>query len=101
MVAGAPERSRAWSLPQSGGRGHHGPAAAVDGGDDLLGVDALQVDRGGVEVGVAELALDDVERDALAREFDGVGVAELVRRKPSPHPGLRGEAVELKPHRGI
>jgi hypothetical protein len=32
----------------------------VDGGDDFLGVDALQVDRGGAEVGVAELTLDDV-----------------------------------------
>jgi hypothetical protein len=28
---------------------------------------------------VAELALDDVERHAFACEFDGVGVAQLVR----------------------
>jgi hypothetical protein len=34
-------------------------APGVDGGDDLVGVDALEVDRGRAEVGVAELALDD------------------------------------------
>jgi hypothetical protein len=33
-------------------------------GDDLLGVDPLEVERGRAEVGVAELALDDVERQA-------------------------------------
>jgi hypothetical protein len=38
----------------------------VDGVDDLAVVDALQVDGGDAEVGVAELALDDVERDAFA-----------------------------------
>jgi hypothetical protein len=41
----------------------------VDGGDDLLRVDPLQVDRGGAEVGVAELALDDVQRHALGLDF--------------------------------
>src|SRR5215210_4644429 len=49
---------------QAGGGAHHRCPAGVDGGDDLFGVDALQVDRGGAEVGGAELALDDVERDA-------------------------------------
>jgi hypothetical protein len=52
----------------------------VDGGDDLLGVDALWVDAGRAEVGVAELALDAVEWHVLACELDGVGVAQLVRR---------------------
>jgi hypothetical protein len=33
---------------------------------------------------VAELALDDVERDSLAGEFDRVGMAQLVRREPAP-----------------
>jgi hypothetical protein len=46
----------------------------VHGGDDLLGVDALQVDAGRAEVGVPELALD-FERHAFAGELDGVGVA--------------------------
>ena len=50
-------------------------------------VDAVQLDRGHVEVAVAELGLDDVERDAFAREFDRVGVAELVRREPASHSG--------------
>jgi hypothetical protein len=65
-----------------------------------FGVDALQVDRRRAEVGMAELALDDVQRDALERELDCVGTAKLVGRKPSPHPGPSGEAVELKTHRG-
>jgi hypothetical protein len=56
----------------------------VDGGDDRFGVDALEVNRGRAEVGVAELALDDVERHAFARELDGVGVAQLVRREAAP-----------------
>jgi hypothetical protein len=41
------------------------------------------------------LALDDVERDPLVGEFDGVGVAELVRREPPPHTGLGGDAAKL------
>jgi hypothetical protein len=34
---------------------------------------------------VPELALDDDQRHALASHLDGVGVAELVRRKAAPH----------------
>ncbi len=52
-----------------------GARPGVDGGEDFFGVDALEVDAGGAEVGVSELALDDVERHAFARELDGVGVA--------------------------
>ena len=44
----------------------------MDRRDDFFGVDALEVDAGGAEVGVSELALDDVERHAFAREFDSV-----------------------------
>jgi hypothetical protein len=29
------------------------------------------------------------------REFDGVGVAELVRCEPPPHTGVGGDAAEL------
>jgi hypothetical protein len=43
----------------------------VDGFDDLARVDALEIDRGHAEIAVAELALDDAERDAFAGEFDG------------------------------
>src|SRR5215213_8242098 len=80
-ICGAPAvRVSGRSELQASGGGHHWCAPGVDGGDDLFGVDALQVDRGGAEVGVAELALDDVERHALAGELEGVCVAQLVRR---------------------
>src|SRR5918994_7851186 len=49
---------------------------SVHGLDDLSGVDPLQVDGGDAEVGVAKLALDHIQRDALARDLHGVGVAE-------------------------
>jgi hypothetical protein len=87
--AGAPTRALPLSpigaseLEPGAGR-HHRRSACVHGRDDLLGVDALQVDRGRAEIGVAELALDDVERDSLAGEFDRVGMAQLVRREPAP-----------------
>jgi hypothetical protein len=34
---------------------------------------------------VSELALDDDQRDAFAGHLNGVGVTELMRRKPAPH----------------
>jgi hypothetical protein len=40
--------------------------AAADGVDDFAVVDPLEIDRRDAEVRVAELALDDVQRDALA-----------------------------------
>jgi hypothetical protein len=67
----------------------------VDGVDDLGVVDALQVDRGDAEVAVAQLALDDDQRDALARHLDGMGVTELVRSKPPAHAGTSGNAAKL------
>ena len=75
--------------------GNHRRAAGVDGVDDLGVVDALEVDRGDAEVGVAELALDDDQRHALAGHLDGVRVAQLVRREASPHAGLAGDAAQL------
>jgi hypothetical protein len=42
--------------------------------DDLGVVDALQVGRRDAEIGVAQLALDDVERNALAGHLDRVGM---------------------------
>ena len=77
-----------------------GRPAHVDGGDDLLGVDALEVDRGRAEVGVAELALDDVQRHALSGELKGMRVAQLVRRQAPPHAGASGEPAELASHGG-
>ena len=42
-----------------------------------------------------ELALNDDQRHALAGHLDGVRVAQLVRRKASPHTGLAGDAAQL------
>src|SRR4051794_22131345 len=74
-AGGSPSTSRLPRMgsplePKAGARGHHRRSPCVDGGDDLLGIDPLQVDRGRAEVGVAELALDDVERNALASELE-------------------------------
>ena len=44
---------------------------------------------------VAELALDDDQRHALARHLDRVRVAQLVRREASPHAGLAAAAAQL------
>jgi hypothetical protein len=79
---------------QSGRGGHHRRPSGVHGGDDLLGVDPLEVYRGRAEVGVAELALDDVERYAFAGELDGVGV-ELMRREAPPDTRLGSEPTKL------
>jgi hypothetical protein len=54
-----------------------------------------EVDAGRAQVGVPELALDDVARDALAREFNRVGVAELMRREPSSDAGQSSGAAEF------
>jgi hypothetical protein len=45
---------------------------------------------------VAELALDDDQRDAFAGHLDGVGVAELVWREAPAHAGRGGGAPELR-----
>jgi hypothetical protein len=67
--------------------------------DHLGVVDSLQVDGGDSEVGVAELALDHVERHALARHLDGVRVAKLMWGEPPSHPGLQGELAQLRADR--
>jgi hypothetical protein len=60
------------------------------------GVDALEVDRRGAEIGVAELALDDVVRHALVR----VRVAQQVWNEWASHPGAGGDPPELREDRG-
>jgi magnesium-transporting ATPase (P-type) len=83
--------SRRWTTPSWIARSRTSrstPPPGVDGGDDLFGVDALPVDRGRAELGVAELALDDVERHAFAGEFDGAGVAQRVQSEAAPNPPL-------------
>src|SRR3954451_16494262 len=51
-----------------------------------LGIDALEVDRGGAQVGVTQLTLDDVQRHALAGELDRMRVTQLMRREAAPDP---------------
>jgi len=44
---------------------------------------------------VAELALNDVERDAFAGQLDGVAVAQLRWGEAAPDTRLGGEPAEL------
>ena len=68
----------------------------MDGGDDLLGVDSLEVGAGCGEVRVAELALDQ-QRDPFVQQLDGVRVAQLVGREPAPDSCLEREVAKLDP----
>jgi hypothetical protein len=72
----------------------------VDNVDDLAAVDPLQVDRGDPEVGMPELALDHIQWDALSCHFNGVGVAQLVRREAAADTGPARQAPELRSCRG-
>jgi hypothetical protein len=69
----------------------------VDRGDDLLGVDPLQVDARRAEVGMAKLALDDVQRHALAGELKRMRVAELMGREAAADACFASEPAELDP----
>jgi hypothetical protein len=64
------------------------PMTPAVGGDDLLG---SELDRRRAQVGVTELPLSDLERDALAAELERMRVAQLVRRAPAPDACVRGE----------
>ena len=55
---------------------NHRCASRVDGFDDLGVVDALEVDGGDAEVAVAELALDDDQRDAFAGDLDACSISQ-------------------------
>jgi hypothetical protein len=65
---------------------------------DRCAVDALKVDGGDAKVGVPELALDDVERHALASHLDGVCVSELMRGKAPANASFDGGVAKLGPH---
>ncbi len=47
-----------------------------------------------------ELTLNDGQRHAFARHLDGVDVAQLMQREPSPNPGARRGAPQLLARRG-
>ena len=49
---------------------------------------------------MSELALDHDQRHPLAGHFDGVGVAELVRREASTHSCHGGDTPEFRACRG-
>jgi hypothetical protein len=74
---------------------HRGPAA-VDGADNLARIDPLEANRRDPEVRMSELPLDE-QRDPLVRHLDRVGVPELARREPPPHPGLGRQPAKLTP----
>ena len=42
---------------------------------------------------MAELALDDDERDTFVRHLDRVGVPELMRRESAPDAGFSGRVM--------
>lgn len=48
-----------------------------------------------------KLALDDDQRYALPRHFDGVRVAQLVRGEAAAHAGLRSHVSQLTAHGGV
>src|ERR687885_967114 len=50
---------------------------------------------------MAELALDDVQRHALAGQLDGVDVPERVRREARGDAGRGGEPAQLPAHAGL
>jgi hypothetical protein len=57
----------------------------MDGLDDVVALDSLQIDRCDtqvVQVLAPELALDNDQRDSRLRHLDGVRVTELMRRGP-------------------
>jgi hypothetical protein len=67
----------------------------VDSVDDLGVVDTAQVHGRDRQIGMSELALNDQQRDALARHLNGVRVAQLMGRGPSSHPGTSGCVIQL------
>jgi hypothetical protein len=69
-------------------------------GDDLLGIDALQIDARGAKVGMAELALNDVHRHALAGELDRMRMAQLMVREATSDARLGAMPAKLTADRG-
>ena len=49
---------------------------------------------------MAELALDEVQRNALTGKLEHVCVAQLMRREPAPDTRFGSEAPELAAHGG-
>jgi hypothetical protein len=70
----------------------------------------LSFEAGGLQFGApasarcgrawTEVAWDDVDRDTLASELDGMRMAQPMRREPSSHAGLQRERALLGAGRG-
>jgi hypothetical protein len=107
-AAGAPQGAPARCCPgarsqirvRGGAYVHHRSTPRVDRADDLLGIDALQVNARRGHVRMPELTLDDGQRHPLARELDRVRMPKLVRREPSPDTSSRGVPAQLPAHGG-
>jgi hypothetical protein len=50
---------------------------------------------------MAELALDDDQRNAFVGHLDGVGVTQLMRGKATPHAGAGSGATQIGAGRGV
>src|SRR6185312_1962126 len=100
-LAGSRERvmrSRVVLLEGKAGAGvHHRRAPGVDGGNDLVRGDSLQVGAGRGQMRVPQLALDQWQRDPLTQELDSMRMTELVGREAAPDARLNRDLVELQP----
>jgi hypothetical protein len=65
----------------------------VDGVDDLGVVDPAEIGGGDPEIGMAQLALDDDQRDPLAGHLNSVGVPQLMRRESAADSGCLGSVA--------
>src|SRR4051794_6877028 len=73
--------------------------ACLGDGEYFFGGHGGEVDGGDGEVGVAELALQDVDGDAFSDQFDGMAVAELVWCESPAHAGGLSELSQGATHR--
>src|SRR3954471_10582872 len=73
------------------------PVERAHDGADCAGGDA-GIERGGVELGMAEQDLDDANVDVLLQEMRGEAVAQRVRRHPLLDPGGLGRRVDGAVH---
>ena len=98
---GAPaRRSGSRSELETGADVHQWSATRADRPDDLLGIDALQIDARRGHIRMLELPLNDRQRHALPRELDSMRIAKLVRREPTAHTGLERVPAQLPSHSG-
>jgi hypothetical protein len=91
-------RSRSDLQDQTSAGVHHRRAPGVDGRDDLLDIDPLQIGAGGRQLRVAELALNQRQRNPFVQQLDSVRMPELMWGYAPAHACLDGELVQLEAH---